>query len=98
MTALLRELRCDIVLTASPDDYLCDHEATSALVRDACFAGSVKNYGTADGGSAPLLSIPALYFLDPIGHHGRSGRPVVPDFTVDVSPTFEVKRLMLAAA
>src|SRR5690349_3914467 len=37
------ELRAEIVLTASPADYHCDHEATSALVRDACFAASAPN-------------------------------------------------------
>src|SRR5579883_599681 len=29
VTELLREIRPDVVLTASPDDYHCDHEATS---------------------------------------------------------------------
>src|SRR5215831_11683672 len=33
----LRAHRPQVVLTASPVDYLCDHEITSALVRDACF-------------------------------------------------------------
>src|SRR6266852_3506650 len=37
---LLRVVRPDVVLTAPPVDYLCDHEATSVLVRDACFASS----------------------------------------------------------
>ncbi|HEX4169244.1 MAG TPA: PIG-L family deacetylase [Bryobacteraceae bacterium] len=46
VTGLLRELRPDIVLTAAPIDYLCDHEATSQLVRDACFAASIPNYKT----------------------------------------------------
>jgi len=44
VTALIRELRPGIVLTAAPSDYLCDHEATSQLVRDACFAAPVPNY------------------------------------------------------
>ena len=30
--------RPDIILTAPPADYICDHEMTSLLVRDACFA------------------------------------------------------------
>src|SRR4051794_41155803 len=34
---LIREVRPQLVLTASPIDYHCDHEATSSLVRDACF-------------------------------------------------------------
>lgn len=94
MTGLLRDLRCDIVLTAAPSDYLCDHEATSQLVRDACFAASVPNY-TAPG-HGPTQRIPALYFLDPIEGTDRDGKMVVPDFTVNVASTFEIKRAMLA--
>src|SRR3984885_6781673 len=60
---LLRAIRPDIVITAAPADYHPDHEATSVLVRDACFAAPVPNY--AAGGFA-LESIPHLYFMDPI--------------------------------
>src|SRR5262245_364107 len=49
----LRAHRPDVVLTASPVDYLCDHEITSALVRDACFCAPMPNYRTG-GGAAPL--------------------------------------------
>src|SRR4051812_15588789 len=38
VTELLRRTRPQIVITSSPVDYHCDHEATSSLVRDACFA------------------------------------------------------------
>jgi LmbE family N-acetylglucosaminyl deacetylase len=94
VTGLLRDLRCDIVLTASPSDYLCDHEATSQLVRDACFAASVPNY-MAPGREA-TTQIPALYFLDPIDGTDRDGNTVVPDFAINVASTFETKRAMLA--
>ena len=95
VTALLRELRPDIVLTALPSDYLSDHEATSQLVRDACFAAPIPNY-TAPTQSPPLPAIPHLYFMDPIAQQDRSGHPVVPDFTVDITSTFETKRAMLS--
>jgi LmbE family N-acetylglucosaminyl deacetylase len=94
VTGLLRDLRCYIVLTAAPSDYLCDHEATSQLVRDACFAASVPNY-TAPGREA-TRQIPVLYFLDPIEGRDRDGKTVIPDFTVNVASTFETKRAMLA--
>ncbi|MDQ6698964.1 MAG: PIG-L family deacetylase [Acidobacteriota bacterium] len=83
----LRVVQPDVVLTASPKDYLCDHEATSALVRDACFAASIPNYGT---GSAPIGRIPHLYFMDPIEEE------VVPDLWVDIASVFAMKREMLA--
>lgn len=85
---LIRQLRPDLVLTASPVDYLCDHEATSALVRDALFAAPARNYIT---DSPPLDRIPHLYFMDPIDDL------VEVDFVVDVTETFEIKRAMLAA-
>jgi N-acetylglucosamine malate deacetylase 1 len=95
VTKLIRELQPDVVLTASPDDYLCDHEATSQLVRDACFTAPIPNY-SASGNAAHIPSIPHLYYLDPIELIGRSGKPVLPDFTIDVSTTFEIKKQMLA--
>src|SRR5262245_58316645 len=37
VTALLREVAPEIVITHSPNDYISDHEMTSLLVRNACF-------------------------------------------------------------
>lgn len=88
LVELIRQIRPDLVLTASPTDYLCDHEATSALVRDALFAAPARNYVT---DSPPLDRIPHLYFMDPIDEI------VDVDFVVDVAETFEIKRAMLAA-
>jgi LmbE family N-acetylglucosaminyl deacetylase len=70
VAAALRSARPDIVLTASPVDYMVDHETVSALVRDTCFVLSMPNYRAEvpaiDGG------IPHLYFMDPgIAHFSR---------------------------
>ncbi|MCP5119416.1 MAG: PIG-L family deacetylase, partial [bacterium] len=98
VTALLRRHRPDMVLTSSPTDYMCDHEITSDLVRDACFGAPAPNYSTSEYDAAPALAgIPHLYFMDPIGGADRAGNPVTPDFTVDVSSTFATKRAMLAS-
>lgn len=97
VTEVLRALRPDIVVTASPVDYMCDHEATSALVRDACFGASAPNYATsAIPPAAALDAVPHLYFMDPIGGVDRDNRPVAADFYVDIGPQFETKRAMLA--
>ena len=93
VTDVLRRTSPQIVLAPSPVDYLCDHEAASALVRDACFAAPLPNYRT---GSAPIDAIPHLYFMDPIGGRDRENRVVRPDFVVDVHAAFERKRQMLA--
>jgi LmbE family N-acetylglucosaminyl deacetylase len=96
VTELIRWARAEVVITASPADYHPDHEAASMLVRDACFAASVPNYRT--GPAAPLAAIPHLYFMDPIGGRDREGRPVAPDFAVDVGAAhFATKTRMLAA-
>ncbi|HEY1710930.1 MAG TPA: PIG-L family deacetylase [Rhizomicrobium sp.] len=92
---LIRSVAPDIVLTASPADYHPDHEATSVLVRDACFAVSVPNYQT--GPSPAMAAIPHLYYMDPIGGRERDGAPVKPNFAVDVAAFMETKRTMLAA-
>lgn len=95
VTGLLRDLSPQVVLTAAPSDYHADHEATSQLVRDACFAASVPNYATPSERLA-LPATPHLYFMDPIDQRDRDGNLVVPDFTVNVSSTFETKTAMLA--
>ena len=94
---VLRKTRPQLVLTSSPVDYLGDHEAASALVRDACFAAPAPNYhtGAADAAS-PLGAIPHLYWMDPVGGEDREGHPVAPDFVVDVANTFAIKREMLS--
>jgi LmbE family N-acetylglucosaminyl deacetylase len=97
VTEVLRAVRPDVVVTASPVDYMCDHEATSALVRDACFGAPAPNYATSAESPAPALSaVPHLYFMDPIGGVDRENRPVIADFYVDIGPQFETKRAMLA--
>lgn len=94
---ILRQAAPDLVLTASPIDYLCDHETTSELVRDACFGAPLPNYttGAADA-AAPLEAIPHLYFMDPLGGVDRDGRPIPVDFFVNVGAQMETKTAMLA--
>jgi LmbE family N-acetylglucosaminyl deacetylase len=97
VTEILRQVAAELVLTASPVDYLCDHEAASQLVRDACFAAMIPNYSTgAMDAAPPLPAIPHLYFMDPIGGVDREGHPVLPDFFVNVAAQMETKTAMLA--
>jgi len=93
----LRRTRPDLILTAPPIDYLCDHEMTSLLVRDACFGASCPNYATRQWDPAPpLKGIPHLYFVDALEGKDREGRSIPVDFHVDVTRVFETKREMLA--
>ncbi len=98
VTETLRRTRPDIVLAASPADYLCDHEAASMLVRDSCFIAPAPNYRThSESPAPPLDAIPHLYYMDPVAGVDREGYLVMPDFVVDVTETFARKREMLAA-
>ena len=93
----VRRARPNIVLTAPPVDYMSDHEITSHLVRDACFAVSVPNYVTHQWEPAPPLEkIPHLFYMDPLMGMDYLGRPLEPEFIVDISETFELKQQMLA--
>ena len=93
----LRRTRADLILTAPPVDYLCDHEMTSLLVRDACFAAPIPNYVTRQWGPAPALAkVPRLYFMDALEGSDRDGKALPAGFHIDVSTAFEVKREMLA--
>ena len=94
VTEAVREARPELVLTSSPVDYHCDHEAASRLVRDACFAAPAPNY--ASGKAVPLAHIPHLYFMDPVEGKDPEGKVVAPDFVVDIGAAFARKRDMLA--
>ena len=80
VTEALRRAAPSIILTAPPSDYIADHEMTSVLVRDACFAASCPNYATRQWDPAPVLAkIPHLYFVRSRGGAGprrpaRAGR------------------------
>jgi len=97
VTEALRRARPDLILTAPPVDYIVDHEVTSVLVRDACFAAPCPNYTTRQWEPAlPLAKIPHLYFVDSLEGRDRDGRPVAADFHVDISRVFPIKREMLS--
>lgn len=96
VTEVLRRARPDLVITAARIDYMADHETTSALVRDACFAAPAVLYRTgAEDPAPPLPAIPHLYFMDPLTGMDCDGKWITPDFCVDVSPVFGLKRKML---
>lgn len=97
VTEALRRARPDLILTAPPVDYLCDHEATSRLVRDACFTATLPHYRTRLWEPAPpLRKIPHLYYVDALEGRDRDGVPLPVGFRVDISAVADRKRAMLA--
>lgn len=94
---VVRKVRPDVVLTAPPVDYMCDHEATSALVRDAVFSAPIPNYRSSAPNAAPALpAIPHLYYVNPNSNRDRDWVVLKPDFVVNIESVFEKKRAMLA--
>ncbi len=97
VTEAIRRHRPDVVFTAPPVDYMDDHEATSRLVRDACFNASCPNYSTREWDPAPATErIPHLFYVDALGGVDHFGRPIPPHFYVNTSSVFAIKQEMLA--
>ncbi|QGJ69161.1 N-acetylglucosaminylphosphatidylinositol deacetylase [Planctomycetales bacterium 10988] len=93
----IRRARPDIVFTAPPADYMEDHEATSRLVREACFSASCPNYATRQWEPAPATEkIPILYYVDPLDAMDLWGNQIEPHFYIDIQEVFEKKKEMLA--
>jgi N-acetylglucosamine malate deacetylase 1 len=96
VTALLRELDPQVVITHSPQDYLIDHETTSLLIRNACFFAPAPNYDTLPFTAVTRSTvIPTLYYAQPLGGTDIFGKPIKPLFYVDVSDRMEFKGQML---
>ncbi len=93
-TALIREVRPDIVFTASPDDYMVDHEMTSKIVQTACFSAGIKNM---EAVNEPFDQVPWLYYADPLEGKTKLGISVDPTLYVDITGTIDIKESMLAS-
>lgn len=90
---LIRRTRPDIVFTASPEDYIVDHEITSKLVRTACLAAGIPNIKTP--GADTLADVPHLYYCAPIQGTDIFGGDVEQDIYVDITGSMDVKQKML---
>jgi LmbE family N-acetylglucosaminyl deacetylase len=93
-TALIRRVRPAIVFTASPEDYMIDHEMTSRIVQTACFTAGIKNMELAEDLFEP---VPYLYYSDPLEAKDKLGNSIEPSVYVDITSTIEIKEKMLAS-
>ena len=92
-TALLRKVRPTIVLTASPNDYMIDHEMTSLVAQTACFTSGIKNMEVTE---VPYEVVPYLYYVDPLEGKDKFGIPVQPTIYVDITTEIGIKEETLA--
>jgi LmbE family N-acetylglucosaminyl deacetylase len=91
-TEMLRRIKPSVVFTASPDDYMQDHEITASIVQAACFAAGVKNM---DVETPHFEPIPYLFYCDPMEGTDKMGSPIVPSFLVDITSVIDTKEKML---
>jgi len=86
---LVREVRPEVIITHSPNDYMSDHNEVSTLVFNASFHATLPLFET---GEPPYDKVTPILFMDTV--MGLGFHPVE---YVDVSATFETKIAMLEA-
>lgn len=91
---LFRTVRPTLVITASPDDYMLDHEITSHLAQTACMAACIPNIETP--GLTPTNQVPHLYYADAAHGKDRYGNEIVGTTMVDISSVINIKSEMVA--
>lgn len=90
---LIRKVQPAMVITASPSDYMVDHEITSKITMTACLSAGIPNIKTP--GAEPYHMVPALYYCDAIEGKNILGQPVKPSMYVDISTVIDIKEKML---
>lgn len=91
---LIRRVKPIIVFTASPSDYMADHEMTSRIVQTACFCAGIRNM---EAKGDPLGYVPHLYYTDSMDAKDILGRRIDPGFYIDITSVMEIKEKMLAS-
>lgn len=91
--ALFRQVQPELVITASPQDYMLDHEITSHLAQTACMGATIPNIEMA--GLPVLPTVPHLYYADPVQGKDRFGAEITGDILVDISTVMDTKEKML---
>ncbi|NLG01221.1 MAG: GlcNAc-PI de-N-acetylase, partial [Lentisphaerae bacterium] len=95
VSAVIREIRPDILLTLSRYDYMEDHEYASRLASSAAFNRCLPSYVTdppQPSGNKPV----AVYHSLPHALMDMQRMPVVPEFCIDVGSVMAQRRAMLA--
>jgi len=98
-SAVLRQVRPDLLVTLNPSDYMEDHTETSRIAREAAFTSTVPHWkaALADGSEpAPCDHLPPVLYADPIDNVDHFGDRVRPHFVVDITDVIDTKEQMLA--
>ena len=93
--AVVREVRPDILLVLSPQDYMAAHQNTCRLVVNAAFARGMPNYVTSPP-VEPWSGDTVLYHSTPHTLRDSLRRRIRPGLYVNVTSMHATKREMLA--
>jgi len=95
ITALVRQVKPDIVLTLSLEDYMEDHMNTARIAVTATFLRNVGNYRSIPDEPA-VYGDAMLYHSTPHILSDMMRRPIVPELYVDVTSVIDSKEKLLA--
>jgi len=94
--AVVRQVKPDVLLLPSPQDYMEDHTNACRLMVTAAFCRAMVNF-VSDPPVAAANHTMAVYHALPWGLCDALRRPVVAEFYVDVTEVLGEKRRVLAA-
>ena len=95
VTALVRQVKPDIVLTLSLEDYMEDHMNTAKIAVTATFLRGVGSYRSIPDAPA-VFEDAMLYHSTPHILTDMMRRPIVPEIYVDVTAVIDEKEKLLA--
>ncbi|MHB9030096.1 MAG: PIG-L deacetylase family protein [Candidatus Latescibacterota bacterium] len=96
VAAVIRDVRPDLLLAPSPEDYMEDHQNACRLLVTGAFARGMPNFRT-DPEKEPWDGPIAIYHALPHGLRDPLRRKVRPGQFVDIGSVLAEKRSMLAA-
>jgi len=96
VAAAIREVKPDILLTLSLEDYMEDHMNAARIAVTAAFVRGMRNYATTPP-TQPYQKDMALYHALPYGLRDMMRKIVFPEFYVNVTSVMDEKTEALAA-
>jgi LmbE family N-acetylglucosaminyl deacetylase len=95
VTALVRQVKPDMVFTQSLEDYMDDHMNTGKIAVTATFSRNIPHYRSIPDTPA-VFEDAMLYHATPYILSDMMRRPIVPEIFVDVTAVIDRKEQLLA--
>ncbi len=93
--SIMRNVKPDILLVPSPEDYMEDHTNACRLAITAAFSRGMQNFQV-DPPRVPVYNEVAIYHAQPYGNRNELNRLVSPDIFINISDVLTDKTKMLA--